>query len=186
MAEQFPAPDDRGLFVLYDYDQCALAATQVFGSYGEAAGAIDSRLQNVLVLRLPLDAGPAEADEDEVCVCQKPGEFCSGVPGILAHVVGGKLVNGTKVERCDVCERYLSDEAALEKLRELGIVPDDYRDFLRCAQSTSGEHAADPASAKAVAGAEGNGGADWCLEFRCRYCGQLGSMRVNPARVVWD
>lgn len=186
MAEQFPAPDDRGLFVLYDYDQCALATPQVFGSYGEAADAIDSRLQNILVLRLPLDAGPAEVDEGETCVCQEPGEFCSGVPGILAHVEGGKLASGTKVERCDVCERYRSDEAALEKLRELGMVPDDYRDSTRCARSTSGEHAADPASAKAAEGAEGNRGADWFIEFRCRYCGQVGSMRVNPARVVWD
>jgi len=57
-----------------------------------------------------------------LCECEEPGYFCSGVPGILARVENGKLVPGTEVERCDLCRRYPSDEAALEKLRELGYV----------------------------------------------------------------
>jgi hypothetical protein len=57
-----------------------------------------------------------------LCECEEPGCFYSGVPGILARVENGKLVPGTKVERCDLCQRYSSDEAALEKLRELGYV----------------------------------------------------------------
>jgi hypothetical protein len=43
------------------------------------------------------------------------------VPGILAHVQNGRLAAGAKVERCDVCQRFASDEAALERLRELSI-----------------------------------------------------------------
>ncbi len=57
------------------------------------------------------------------CECEKPGFFCSGVPGILAHMENGRLAEGAQVNRCDLCQRYPSDEAAFEKLRELGRVP---------------------------------------------------------------
>jgi hypothetical protein len=57
------------------------------------------------------------------CECEMPGFFCSGVPGILAHLENGRLADGTKVERCDLCRRYDSDEAALNRLKELGHVP---------------------------------------------------------------
>jgi hypothetical protein len=66
--------------------------------------------------------GSAEPDES-ICDCQLPGFFCSGVPSIIAHVVHCRLPPGSKVERCDVCQRYPSDEAALAKLRELGFCP---------------------------------------------------------------
>jgi hypothetical protein len=56
------------------------------------------------------------------CDCQKPGYFCSGVPGIVAHVENGQLSSGSKVESCDQCQRYPSDQAARDKLVELGIV----------------------------------------------------------------
>ncbi len=59
-------------------------------------------------------------ETDQPCECELPGHFCCGVPGILAHLESGQLAAGTKVERCDLCQRYPSDEAALEKLRELG------------------------------------------------------------------
>lgn len=123
MVEHDSMPDDRGLFVLYDPDSRALATTDVFGSYAEAAEAVDARMQNIVILRLPLDDGPTEPDDDEPCACEQSGAFCSGVPGILAQVKDGKLVSGTTVERCDVCGRYTSDNAALEKLHELGMVP---------------------------------------------------------------
>jgi hypothetical protein len=55
------------------------------------------------------------------CECELPGHFYSGLPGILAHLENGNLPKGAKVERCGLCCRYPSDEAALEKLRELGI-----------------------------------------------------------------
>jgi len=59
-------------------------------------------------------------DEDHTrCECEKPGFFCSGIPGILAHMENGRLAEGAKVNRCDLCQRYPSDEAALEKLRQL-------------------------------------------------------------------
>ena len=56
-----------------------------------------------------------------VCDCELPGLFRTGVPGILARVENGRLVPGAKVERCDLCQRYPSDEAALARLQELGI-----------------------------------------------------------------
>ena len=58
---------------------------------------------------------------DGRCDCELPGMFCSGVPGILACLKNGRLTPGARVERCDACERYPSDQAALQKLIELGI-----------------------------------------------------------------
>ena len=66
-----------------------------------------------------------EVDEDPGdhnryrCECEMPGFFYSGVPGILAHLENGRLAEEAKVERCGLCRRYDSDEAALEKLEEL-------------------------------------------------------------------
>lgn len=56
-----------------------------------------------------------------VCDCELPGPYRTGIPGILARVEDGRLVPGAKVERCDLCQRYSSDEAALAWLQELGI-----------------------------------------------------------------
>ena len=59
-------------------------------------------------------------DEDHTrCECEKPGFFCSGIPGILAHMEDGRLAEGAKVNRCDLCQRYPSVEAAVVKLRQL-------------------------------------------------------------------
>ncbi len=58
---------------------------------------------------------------DAYCECELPGNFFSGVPGIIARVKEGRLVPGAKVERCDTCQRYESDEAAHQKLIELGM-----------------------------------------------------------------
>ncbi len=63
----------------------------------------------------PEDPSP---ENDPRCDCEKPGYFCSGIPGILAHLENGCLPEGAKVERCDLCCRYPSDAAALEKLKE--------------------------------------------------------------------
>jgi hypothetical protein len=62
------------------------------------------------------------AEDSTRCECEKPGFFGSGVPGILAHMRNGRLAKGAVVNRCDLCQRYPSDEAAFEKLRELGHV----------------------------------------------------------------
>jgi len=62
-------------------------------------------------------------DNNTRCECQKPGFFCSGVPGILAHMENGRLAEGAQVNRCDLCRRYPSDEAAFEKLRQLDRAP---------------------------------------------------------------
>ena len=60
---------------------------------------------------------------DTKCDCEKPGHFRSGVPGILAHVENGRLATDSKVERCDACERFATDQAARDRLVELGIGP---------------------------------------------------------------
>jgi hypothetical protein len=60
-------------------------------------------------------------DNECRCHCEEPGHFNSGIPGILAHLEDGRLPEGAKVERCDLCRRYPSDAAALEKFRENGL-----------------------------------------------------------------
>jgi hypothetical protein len=61
-------------------------------------------------------------DEEGPCDCELPGQFYSGVPGIIAQMEDGRLTPDAKVQRCDACELYESDEAAMEKLKELGLV----------------------------------------------------------------
>jgi hypothetical protein len=68
----------------------------------------------------PVNPGPHNQYR---CECELPGFFCSGVPGILAHMENGRLVDDSDVERCDLCCRYPSDAAAREKLQELGLAP---------------------------------------------------------------
>lgn len=63
-----------------------------------------------------------DEEDDSRCECEKPGFFSSGIPGILAHMENGRLAQGAQVNRCDLCQRYPSDEAAFEKLRDLGHV----------------------------------------------------------------
>lgn len=108
-------------YVLYDFDSDDLATTNVYHSYREAAEDA-SQLDNVIILALPFEM-PADrtSASEERCECEEPGYFCSGVPGILAHLDDGRLAEGAKVERCDACCLYPNDEAALAKLIELGI-----------------------------------------------------------------
>ena len=55
--------------------------------------------------------------------CETPGFFYSGIPGILAHKEAADRVHPTcKPERCDACERFPSDSAAVEKLQQLGLM----------------------------------------------------------------
>jgi hypothetical protein len=55
------------------------------------------------------------------CECELPGYFRSGVPGVIARMENGRLVPGAAIERCDQCQRYPTDDAALAKLQELGL-----------------------------------------------------------------
>ena len=55
------------------------------------------------------------------CVCELPGYYHSGVPGVLARLENGRVASGARIERCDVCRRYASDEAARARLAELGL-----------------------------------------------------------------
>lgn len=51
-------------------------------------------------------------DLNQKCVCQDPSPFNWVLPGIL---VGRPQNNGHRyIERCDACERFLSDEVACE------------------------------------------------------------------------
>jgi hypothetical protein len=59
---------------------------------------------------------------DGRCECEVSGFYCSGVPGVLAHMENGRLAAGAGVERCDLCQRYPSDEAARQRLHELGLI----------------------------------------------------------------
>ena len=44
------------------------------------------------------------------CACQEPGEIRSAIPGILT---GPPSRDGSRVvERCDLCERFQSDDSA--------------------------------------------------------------------------
>ncbi len=75
------------------------------------------------------ESAPSQADDFLTvrCDCETPGYFCSGVPGILAHVEAGKLAPDAEVERCDLCQRYSSDVVARARLVELGIASDTTR-----------------------------------------------------------
>ena len=53
--------------------------------------------------------------KDTHCVCEDPGHFCSGMPGILAHVKNGRIMG--QVERCDTCRRFRDDQVAEAVLR---------------------------------------------------------------------
>lgn len=55
----------------------------------------------------------------EPCECELPGPCWSGVPGILAATAEGRLVAGAKVERCDLCRRFATDELAYQHLVDL-------------------------------------------------------------------
>jgi hypothetical protein len=120
-----PAPT---AFALYDHDLCELASRQVYWDHAEAVAEAD-RMNNVIVIQLPIELNAGQSDpadeESQLCDCQSPGRFYSGVPGILACVVNGRLVTGAQVERCDGCQRYEPDDAALARLIDLGIAPGD-------------------------------------------------------------
>ena len=55
------------------------------------------------------------------CECEEPGDFCCGVPGVLAAMQDGRLAPQAVVERCDQCCRFESDAAARARLVELGL-----------------------------------------------------------------
>jgi hypothetical protein len=67
---------------------------------------------------------PQLTERSPSCDCQTPGLFQSGVPGVLAQVVQGRLVPDTPVWHCPRCRRYPHDDAALAALRALGIAGD--------------------------------------------------------------
>jgi len=60
----------------------------------------------------------------EPCPCEGTGFITCGMPAVLACVENGKVVPGTVVERCDACVRFESDEAARQKLVQLGLIND--------------------------------------------------------------
>ena len=60
-------------------------------------------------------------DSDSPCDCERPGEFCSGVPGVIARMEQGRLAPNATVERCDLCQRFATDDAAHQRLIELQL-----------------------------------------------------------------
>ena len=95
----------------------ALSTPGIMEEHGNpAVGAFVVATNDASHHRTPPDAEP--------CDCEDPGgAFYSGVPGILAAVRNGRLIEGAAVERCDQCRRYPRDEAARAKLVDLGIAP---------------------------------------------------------------
>lgn len=69
----------------------------------------------------PFSQSRAMVPSDTKCCCERPGYYYTGIPGVLARMVKGRLAEDASVERCDVCQRYDSDEAALHRLEELGL-----------------------------------------------------------------
>ena len=63
--------------------------------------------------------GAEDVPDDEQCVCEQPGYFYSGVPGIIARVVDGHLVAGASVEQCDACQLYPTDCEARQALEKV-------------------------------------------------------------------
>ena len=126
---------ERGVehFVLCDLDGRKLATTNVYAKPAEAAADANELNDVILVpIWLPsaddeqsevVDDADGDDEDDPRCDCEQPGYFYSDVPGIIARVEDGVLAEGATVERCDACERYPSDEAAYQKLVELGIAP---------------------------------------------------------------
>ena len=49
-------------------------------------------------------------NQNTVCGCEEPGPFNCGLLGILAGLPQKK--GHRYIERCDMCERYYSDESA--------------------------------------------------------------------------
>ncbi len=76
---------------------------------------------SVTVIDTLCEALNAPTSSSDVCDCEAAGFFCAGVPGILAHLENGRVAPGAKVERCDLCQRFPDDAAALAKLQELGL-----------------------------------------------------------------
>ena len=60
-------------------------------------------------------------DSDTPSDCERPGAFCSGVPGVLARMEQGRLALSATVERCDLCQRYATDDAARQRLIALQL-----------------------------------------------------------------
>ena len=60
-------------------------------------------------------------DSDSPGEWELPGAFCSGVPGVLARMEQGRLAPNATVARCDLCQRYATDDAARQRLSALQL-----------------------------------------------------------------
>jgi hypothetical protein len=80
-------------------------------------------MPNLKTMRPRSDPDPAAEllEEEARCDCELSGDFCCGVPGVLAYLEYGRVPPDCQVERCDACERFASDAAAVARLRELGL-----------------------------------------------------------------
>jgi hypothetical protein len=112
-------PADRGIVRLtWDGRDCLVHVSQFAAEPIESMAGTD--VGNAIRVALTQPAAPDVAVDH--CECEEPGVFQCGVPGILAQIQNGRLAPDATVERCDLCQRYPTDEAALAKLRELGMV----------------------------------------------------------------
>lgn len=74
------------------------------------------------------------------CDCERPGPYYTGISGIFARIENGRA-NADTVHRCVFCERYPSDDAALQVLLRRGMVKPrspDMQDIVAFAMASIG------------------------------------------------
>ena len=98
-----------------DETQC-LEPSEIRELYPQFADAAPLPTQEIDALCERLNIADDPAADSEVCDCEAPGFFHAGVPGILAHLQDGRVAPGALIERCDLCQRFPSDEQAIAHL----------------------------------------------------------------------
>jgi hypothetical protein len=85
-SEPTTAANDEGLYVLYNHDLDSLVTTEVFHSYSDAVAALDERLADVIILRLPVEIDECLDEPSDVEDGEAQDNAVEG-PQRLKHVV---------------------------------------------------------------------------------------------------
>ena len=117
-----------GSEIHFDYDHCVLQLVSglvyydslFYADWSVFEGPPSDEDQHRLMAFDPAKAVVPE--QYAACACMQSGYFHCGVPGVIAHLENGRLPPGAKVERCDQCGLYPDDDAARQRLVELGLV----------------------------------------------------------------
>lgn len=60
------------------------------------------------------------------------------------------------------------------------------KDYTECEAAPDGKHKPDPSQIWPADGAGRNRGTDWIIDVACMYCGQTGSVRIDPNEITWE